>query len=68
MEGVSFNIPATNSNLKPCPFCGDTYISFYYRNGKHRIGCQSLGCVCLHTQSNGFNSEEVAIAAWERRI
>lgn len=57
------------SELKPCPFCGDTYIRPpYLRDGSYRIGCNTVNCICLHTQGKGFASEEDAIKAWNRRV
>ena len=69
--------------LKPCPFCGDTYIiartitckyedsmpiTKYRYKTKYKIGCNSLGCVCLHTEGRLFDTEEEAIKAWDRRV
>ena len=56
------------SDLKPCPFCGDLFIYTHRKNGKYTIGCNSLNCVCLHTEGKLFNSEEDAIEAWNKRI
>lgn len=62
-------------DLKPCPFCGDTYIrvrrnwqDFYTTKSGYTIGCNSLGCVCLHTESKSFASAEEAVKAWNRRV
>ena len=55
-------------DLKPCPFCGDTYIKPHFtKGGNFVIGCNSLGCVCLHTEGKLFPDKESAISAWNRR-
>lgn len=62
------------SELKRCPFCGDIYIRLQYHKSNGRnyyywtIGCNTLNCVCLHTQGKMFGSKEEAIEAWNRRI
>ena len=57
--------------LKSCPFCGDKYIQAYMSNNYYdigyRIGCNTLGCICLHTKSNVYKTKEEAIEAWNRR-
>lgn len=56
--------------LLPCPFCGDTYILPRYNRkyGKWKIGCNSLGCICLHTEGKLFDTKDEAINAWNRRV
>ena len=56
------------SELKPCPFCGDTYIIVRSHINYYTVGCNSLSCVCLHTHGKPFKTEEKAIEAWNRRI
>ncbi len=56
------------SELKPCPFCGDTYIRPHVTKGhKYTIGCNTVNCVGLHCEGKLFNSEAEAIEAWNRR-
>ena len=56
------------SELKPCPFCNDTYIMVRVRkDGKYVVGCNTLNCVCLHSEGKLFNSAEKAMNAWNRR-
>ena len=58
-----------NERLKPCPFCGDTYIMVRKKHsGYYTVGCNSLSCVCLHTESKEFKTEEDAINAWNRSV
>lgn len=62
-------------NAKPCPFCGDTYITVVqkYSSGKwfinhgYSIGCQSIGCIACHTYARIFKTEKEAIEAWNKR-
>ena len=57
------------SDLKPCPFCGDTYISTHLTTfGKYTVGCNTLKCISLHTEGKLFNSREEAIEAWNKRV
>jgi Lar family restriction alleviation protein len=59
------------SEMKPCPFCGDTYIQIYATNSHSKerfaIGCNTLDCVGLHCESKLFKTEEEAIKSWNRR-
>ena len=55
------------SELKQCPFCGDTYIMIRKVHGSYTVGCNTLGCICLHTKSVLFDSEKEAAVAWNRR-
>ena len=55
------------SELKQCPFCGDTYIMIRKVHEGYIVGCNTLGCVCLHTKSVLFKTEEKAAVAWNRR-
>lgn len=55
------------NKLIPCPFCGDTYIRVRAKIGYYTVGCNTLTCVCLHTYSKPFKTEEDAIEAWNRR-
>ena len=58
-----------NDNLKPCPFCNDKYIFVHLRQGRgYTIGCNTLGCICLHTEGNPFKTKEAAIESWNRRV
>ena len=54
--------------LKPCPFCNDTYIRVHFtKGGNYVVGCNTLNCVCLHSEGKLFNSTEKAVEAWNRR-
>ena len=56
------------SDLKPCPFCGDTYISIHStKGGNYIVGCNTLKCIGLYCEGKLFNSKEEAIEAWNRR-
>lgn len=55
------------NELKQCPFCGDTYIMIRKVHGSYTVGCNTLRCICLHTKSVLFDSEEEAAVAWNRR-
>ena len=65
---IGYEAKATETNkLKPCPFCGDTFIRIRMRKDGYSIGCNSLGCVCLHTVSKRFKTEKDAMEAWNKR-
>ena len=53
------------SELKPCPFCGNTPM---LRNdaGEWRVECSGPECDCLPS-TWWYESEEEAIEAWNRR-
>ena len=56
------------SELKPCPFCGDTYIRPHIiKGGNYTIGCNTVNCVGLHCEGKLFKSEAEAVNAWNRR-
>ena len=56
------------NELMPCPFCGDTYIGVHrIKYGNFTIGCNTLGCICLHTEGKLYSTENDAIEAWNRR-
>lgn len=58
----------TEPKLKPCPFCGDTYIRPHIiKGGSYTIGCNTLNCVGLHCEGKLFKSETEAVNAWNRR-
>lgn len=58
--------------LKPCPFCGDTYIQIYATNSHSRghfaIGCNTVDCIGLHCESKLFKTKDEAIKSWNRRM
>ena len=56
-----------NDDLKPCPFCGDKYISISRKGYGVSVGCNSAGCFGCHVYSREFESKEKAINAWNRR-
>ena len=52
----------------PCPFCGDTYIIPHEsKEYGYTIGCNTLNCICLHTEGKTFRTKAEAIRAWNRR-
>ena len=54
--------------LKRCPFCNDTYIRVHFtKGGNYVVGCNTLNCICLHSEGKLFNSAEKAVEAWNRR-
>ena len=56
------------NDLKPCPFCNDTYIRVHFtKGGNYVVGCNTLNCVCLHSEGKLFSSVEKAVDAWNRR-
>ena len=57
------------TELKPCPFCGDTYIMTHHtKHCNYVIGCNTLSCVCLWTEGKLYSDKEKAIEAWNRRV
>lgn len=53
--------------LKPCPFCGaDANIRFDFKHD-YVVFCTNDLCM-LNELEYGFDSEEEAIEAWNRRI
>ena len=54
--------------LKSCPFCNDTYIMVHKKDGNYVVGCNTLNCVCLHSEGKLFSSREKAVNAWNRRV
>ena len=71
-----------NAELKPCPFCGGTYIKistsdcllvkdFVYARGSVYIGCPKCGAIIgfWNPKENGgkIGAKEKAIKAWNRR-
>ena len=58
----------TEETLSPCPFCGDTYIRVHFTKcGNFDVGCNTLNCICLHTEGKLYKNKEDAIKAWNRR-
>ena len=54
--------------LKPCPFCGDENIHLYFTEDcSWVVGCNSVGCICLHTEGKLYKDKRRAIDAWNRR-
>lgn len=53
--------------LKPCPFCGDTYIKIQRSRAGYAIGCNTVNCVVCNGRARAYEKEEDAIAAWNRR-
>lgn len=62
---------ASESKLKPCPFCGSPaeITPELFGTGGYRIGCASKPTTCpgCIRWSAYYRSEEFAIAAWNRR-
>lgn len=56
---------ATNDEigLKPCPFCGGTYITFCHDNGGHLCECASC-----YTTTIQASSKEIAASYWNKRV
>ena len=54
------------TELKPCPFCGSEARIDYYSSGGYMVRCTQI-FVCGAKQE-WFDSDEEAIAAWNRRI
>lgn len=55
------------NKLKPCPFCGDTYIGLHPTKEGWQIGCNSIGCICCHVYAQAYRTRGNAIKAWNRR-
>ena len=62
------NTQNTTTNFRACPFCGDRFIQMHTREQKYTIGCNTLNCVCLHTEGKLFNTSFEATKAWNRRV
>ena len=57
------------TELKSCPFCGDTYVKVHLTKGySFTVGCNTVNCICLHTEGKTFKTQEDAIKAWNRRV
>lgn len=60
----------SNTELKPCPFCGGKAKTAYAINDYNRWGvyCKECGCTVDVEDWKGVeDTEENAIAAWNRR-
>ena len=56
------------SELKPCPFCGDS--AFFYPDGDtegHSVMCRGVADPSCASNTFGYSTEAEAIAAWNRR-
>lgn len=52
-----------SEELKPCPFCGGQGDYYYIMTmRKHWIGCSNCNCA-----TDGYDTEEEAIEAWNTR-
>ena len=52
-----------SNELKPCPFCGGEAEAYYVIDGSFACSCTS----CSYASCAGFNTEQEAIEAWNRR-
>lgn len=55
------------SDLKPCRFCGDTYIKVHRKDGGYVVGCNTVNCIVCHVRTTPYKTEVEAIEAWNRR-
>lgn len=57
-----------SKNLLPCPFCGTKNPVLFLPNGKKDFYNWTIKCVKgCSVQIDGYESQEEAIAAWNRR-
>lgn len=59
------------AELKPCPFCGGEAKTGYALDDYNRWGvsCTGCGCIVVVEEWKGVaDTEENAIAAWNRRV
>ena len=56
------------SDLKPCPFCGDTYINIRRKKEGYNVGCNTVNCIACHVRTRVYKTEQDAIEAWNRRV
>ena len=61
-----------NSELLPCPFCGNTNIMVHEEEGKYGftewvVYCDSHYCACQPTAHDSYQTKEEAIEAWNTR-
>lgn len=54
-------------DLKPCPFCGAECDIIYNYDKKFVPYCINFDCL-LNENEVGFDTEEEAIEAWNRRV
>lgn len=52
--------------LKRCPFCGDRPV-FKIQGGADVVTCDNTQCA-VWTRTVGFDSKELAAAAWNKRV
>lgn len=55
------------SELKPCPFCGDTHIKIYRSRAGYQVGCNTVNCIAYHGPVRAYLTEKEAAEAWNRR-
>ena len=53
--------------LKPCPFCGDTYIRVRRSRAGWSAGCNTINCVACNGYVRTYTTEQETIEAWNRR-
>jgi len=56
----------SKAKLKPCPFCGQDARVARQRNELWYAECSNYGCV-VSNSNIGFDTEEEAVEAWNRR-
>lgn len=55
------------SDLRNCPFCGDTYIMVRKSRAGYFVGCNTINCIACNVGARQYKTEAEAIEAWNRR-
>ena len=56
----------SNTELKPCPFCGGKAKAYVTIRGFYGVDCDSNECI-THTMVANYDTKEIAIEEWNRR-